>query len=161
MKRIRWWEILSVFLFLCVMGYLGATFLEQHVIVSPQFAEAQDARQPVKLQKITGASWAFAQADTTKDYTLTSDYNTQDNKSTESHSIKLILPNWASNATATFSIKDTAASTIYSIASLAENTTHYLQLSRPLEAGCTYTILLSTTAGTGGGTATGITWVYK
>jgi hypothetical protein len=111
----------------------------------------------VKLTMVEGCRFIFEAADTTKTCTFPYDF-----PDCELHSIKIIMPAFAATApTATISILDPTGSTIYSQAGIAESTTTYIPLSRPLTFGSSYVILLTTTAGTGGGTATVDSWVYK
>ncbi len=110
-----------------------------------------------RLQRGEPCSFIFEASDTTKLCMLGKGY-----LDTELHSLKLIMPAFSATApTATISIKDPAGSTIYSQAGIAESTTTYIPLSRPLTFGSSYVILLTTTAGTGGGTATVDSWIYK
>lgn len=121
------------------------------------FGWAQDMRIIPRLQLGTQCSLAFAASDTTKTCTLGTTF-----LNTELHSLKLIVPAFsATTPTVTITLKDEAGSTLYSQAAIAENTTTYIPLSRPLTFGSSYVILLSTTAGTGGGTITIDSWVYK
>ncbi len=113
--------------------------------------------KPIFLQPVAQCSFVFVAADTTKTCTLGTDFT-----NTELHSLKVVIPTFsATTPTATVSILDAAGSTIYSQAAIAESTTTYIPLSRPLTSGSSYVILLTTTAGTGGGTATIDSWIYK
>lgn len=134
--------------------FLTAVFLAFFIVAGVQ---SQSPYTVPRLQQGSACSFVFLAADTTKTCVLGAEFT-----NSESHSIKLVMPAFAAtNPTATFSIKDTAGATLYSISGIAENTTSYIQISRPLTSGSSYVILLTTTAGTGGGTASGVTWVYK
>ena len=98
----------------------------------------------------------FTAADTTKSCVMEEGF-----PSCEIHSVKLKLPNWTSNATATLFIKDAAGDAIYSQSAIAESTTTYIPMSRPIGAGYSIGVLLSVAAGGTGGTATVDVWVYK
>jgi hypothetical protein len=112
-----------------------------------------------RLQLSTQCSFVFAASDTTKTCTLGSEY-----WNSELHGYIITIPTFsATNPTATFTIYNPAGQVIYGpISGLAEGTTHpYTPTSRPLTFGSSYVILLTTTAGTGGGTCTIDSWVYK
>jgi hypothetical protein len=112
-----------------------------------------------RLQLSTQCSFVFAASDTTKTCTLGSEY-----WNSELHGYIITIPTFsATNPTATLTIKNPAGQTVYGpISGLAEGTTHpYTPTSRPLTFGSSYVILLTTTAGTGGGTCTIDSWVYK
>ncbi len=112
----------------------------------------------VVLRQASQCSFVFAASDTTKTCTLEAEF-----RNTELHGFIITIPAFsATTPTATLTIKDPAGKTLYSTSGLAEGTTHiYTPISRPLTYGSSYVVLLTTTAGTGGGTATVDSWIYK
>ena len=138
------------FLILAVIISLGVWGLSS-------ICDSQPSHQgTIRFVPGTQCSFVFAASNTTKTCTLDSTY-----QNSLTHSLKLVLPAFAATApTATLSILDSAGSTIYSVAGIAENTTTYIPLERPLSTGSSFVILLTTTAGTGGGTATLDNWIW-
>jgi hypothetical protein len=112
---------------------------------------ANPPTNPMVLGAGVQCSFVFAASDTTKTCTITS---ADTNSLTQS--IKIVMPNFsATTPTFTFTIKDPAGSTLYSIAGLPEAATWLNPaIERPLMTGSQFIITLTTTAGTGGGTAT-------
>lgn len=117
-----------------------------------------DPHATARLQSTTQCSFVFIAADTTKTCTLGAEF-----LNSELHSYIIALPAFAATSpTATFTILNPAGQTMYSTSGLAEGTVHpRVPVSIPLTFGSSYVILLTTTAGTGGGTATVDSWVYK
>ena len=138
--------------FLLLIGLLLCIWIPVH---SDTIVHGASSRGPLQLG--TQCSFSFAAADTTKTCTLGSEF-----LDTELSSLKLVMPNFAAtNPTATLSVKDAAGTTVYSQSGIAKATATYIPLSRPLTYGSSYVILLTTTAGTGGGSATVDSWIYK
>ena len=110
----------------------------------------------VSLKSGNQCSFVFGAADTTKTCTLGA---WAANALTEQ--LTIVIPNFsATNPTATFTLRNAAAATVYEITNLREGTT-IISLQRPLEVNGSYTILLSEAAGAGGGTATVDTSMWR
>lgn len=108
------------------------------------------------LHPLSRCTMTFAAGDTTKSCTVG-----VEGENALTHSIKITMPNFTTTPTATFSIKDPAGSTLYSMAGITENGVTYIPVERPLTVGSTFTILLTTTGGTGGGTAYVDTYIWR
>ena len=71
------------------------------------------------------------------------------------HTIVVVLPDWTNSVTATLSIENDDSNEIYSVASLAKDSTHVIAVEKPLVGTNTVIITLSgVPGGTGGDTET-------